>query len=165
MVDLTGLGLNNACMSTPITSGSLEVSGTMTFVAGGTFTDGTTTSGDIEFELAPPCLELSGTTTTCAMIANPIRSVGFTTLECVDNAMTMGCTCTGTMQQTGGMAFVSFDPAMSGMYTSSGNNLTMTAFGVNVEYSYCVAGSKLTMTPVTVNKTGTVEGPIVLTKQ
>jgi hypothetical protein len=53
---------------------------------------------------------------------------------------------------------------MSGTFTSAGNNLTMTAFGQNVEYSYCVAGNTLTMTPVTVNKTGTVEGPIVLTK-
>jgi hypothetical protein len=82
----------------------------------------------------------------------------------VDNTTTMGCTCSGTIQQTGGMAFVSFDPAMSGTFTSAGNNLTMTAFGQNVEYSYCVAGNTLTMTPVTVNKTGTVEGPIVLTK-
>jgi hypothetical protein len=142
-VDLTGLGLANDCMSTPLSSGSLAVSGTLTIVAGGTFMDATTT---------------------CAMIANPIKSVGFTTLTCVDNTTTMGCTCSGTIQQTGGMAFVSFDPAMSGTFTSAGNNLTMTAFGQNVEYSYCVAGNTLTMTPVTVNKTGTVEGPIVLTK-
>jgi hypothetical protein len=164
-VDLTGLGLNNACMSTPITSGSMTVSGTLTFVAGGTFMDNTTTTGEAEFELAPPCLELSGTRTTCEMIARPISSVGFTMLTCVDNATTMGCTCSATMMQSGGLAFISFDPAMSGTYTTANNTVTTSAFGMNVDYSYCVAGSTLTMTPTTVNKTGTVEGPIVLTKQ
>lgn len=164
-VDLTGLGLANDCMSTPLTSGSMDVTGTLAFVAGGTFTDNTTTTGEAVFELPPPCLELSGTTTTCEMIARPISSVGFSMLTCVDNAMTMGCTCSATIQQSGGLAFVSFDPAMSGTYTSMNSALTMSAFGMNVEYSYCVAGSTLTMTPATVNKTGTVEGPIVLQKQ
>ncbi len=163
-VDLSGLGLNNDCMSTPITSGSMQLTGTLTFVAGGTYMDGTTTAGEVAFDLAPPCLVLSGTRTTCEMIASPIRSVGFTTLTCTDNTTTMGCTCEGTFQQMGGLGFVSYDAAQSGTFTVTDNKVAISSFSMPAEYSFCVGGNTLTMNMESVAKTGTVDGPIVLTK-
>jgi hypothetical protein len=160
-VDMTGFGLS--CSSAPVT-GSLELSGTLTLNADGTYADNTTVTGESTLELPPSCLILSGTTTTCADISGPLGSIGYTTIVCVDNAATSGCTCEATVDQEGGLAFVSFDSATSGNYTSADNTLTITGFGDPVDYSYCVAGNTLTMSMVTVSKTGTVMNPIVLQK-
>jgi hypothetical protein len=162
--DLTGLGLDPDCMSGPVT-GSLQVSGTFTAVAGGTYMDNTSTTGETQFDLISECLELSGTRTTCDEIDGPLISLGFTALVCIDNAMTGGCSCTGTINQTGGLAFVSFDAATSGTYTTAGNTLVTTAFSNDTEYPYCVAANTLTMTLQSVARVGTVMGPIVLQKQ
>jgi hypothetical protein len=160
-VDMTGFGLT--CTSAPVT-GSLELSGTLTLNADGTYVDDTTVTGESTLELPPSCLILSGTTTTCADISGPLGSIGYTTIVCVDNAATGGCTCEATVDQTGGLAFVSFDAGTSGNYTVADNTLTITGFGDPVDYSYCVAGDTMTMNMVTVSKTGTVMSPIVLQK-
>jgi hypothetical protein len=163
-VDVTGLGLVVECMA-PV-MGSMTITGTLSFVAGGTYTDGTTTSSTSTFELGPQCLEISGTETTCEEISRPISSVGFSMVTCTPNPTTMGCTCTGTVQnQMGGFGFVSYDAATTGTFMTTGNEVSLSSFSAPAEYSYCVQGNTLTMTMESVARTGTVSGPIVLTKQ
>ena len=127
--------------------------------------DDTTTSGEEVLELPAGCLTVSGTTTTCDELGSPLRAMGFASATCIDNAATGGCTCTATVQQTGGMAVVSIDASTSGTFTTADNKLVTTAFQIDTEYSYCVSGNTLTMTPQGELKAGTVTGPIVLQKQ
>jgi hypothetical protein len=163
-VDMTSLGLG--CASAEITSGSLQVTGTWTADSCGMLTDTTKTTGEQQVELPPSCLMVSGTTTSCDQVGDPVRSVlGYASFDCVDNTETEGCTCSATFDQEGGIAFVSIDASADGTYTTADNTLTTTAFGNDTEYSYCVSGNTLTLTVQTVGKTGTVMGPIVLQKQ
>jgi len=164
MVDLTGLGLANNCTSAPVTSGSRVITGTVTFNGDGSYADATEMTGEQVYELPPPCLVLSGTTTTCADIAGPLRSVGFKTNVCVDNPATTGCTCTATVEQTGGLGLVSYNAAESGTYTTMNHALSMTSFGPDTEYTYCVSGSVLKLTLDSLSRTGPLVSPIVLQK-
>ncbi|HEX6277073.1 MAG TPA: hypothetical protein VFZ53_28725 [Polyangiaceae bacterium] len=159
MADLTLLGIG--CTMVPVT-GSLSVSGTWTGMAGGMYTDNTTTSGQAVLELPAICLEVSGFMAECdRLVFDPI---GLNSVVCVDNAATMGCTCTATINQMGGIGSISLDASTSGTYTTADNKVVMTALEVNTEYSYCVAGNTLTMNLTTPSKIGTIGGPIVLTK-
>jgi hypothetical protein len=160
--DLSGFGID--CTSAPV-MGSLQVTGTWTASSDGTYSDNTTTSGDAQLELPPECLRVSGTTTTCVKLAGSLQALGYTSLTCTDNSASGGCTCSATIQQTGGLALVSLDASPTGTYTTANNNLVTTGFGINTEYSYCVAANTMTMTLRTVGKAGTVTGPIVLQKQ
>lgn len=160
----TGLG----CTEAPAT-GAISVSGTWTATGDGMFTDKTTTTGEAFLELAPECLEISGFATTCDRIV--LDPLGLTSVVCVDNPATEGCTCTATINQSGGLGLVSIDSAFNspegstGMYTTADNALVTTVAGVDSEYSYCVGGNTLTMNITTPSKVGTLTGPIVLQKQ
>ena len=161
-IALAGLG----CTMAPAT-GSLLVSGTWTASAGGTYMDDTTTTGQVVHELAAACLMVSGFATTCDRVV--LDSIGLPSPEppaqqCVDNDATEGCTCTTTINQHGGLAQISISAPTSGTYTTSGNELVRTADGVDTEYSYCVAGNTLTVTPGTASAAPTM-GPIVFQKQ
>ncbi len=151
--DLTLAGLN--CAPAPIT-GSLQVTGTWTAKSDGTYADNTTTTGTEKFELAPACLSLSGTTTTCDGISGPLQGLGFASVNCSSAAATGGCTCTATVNQMGGAGFVSVLASASGNYEESGNTLTIDG---SSSYSYCVAGSQMTWTPKPTSPT--VTGTIV----
>ena len=76
------------------------------------------------------------------------------TVTCTD-AAGGGCTCSATVDQTGGIGVPSADPQTSGNYTATGN--VVTADGT-AKYSYCVAAPKMTWTPQTTNPstTGTI---------
>jgi hypothetical protein len=160
-VDMSGFGLG--CTMGQIT-GSLEVAGTWSATADGRFTDGTTTSGDAELVLAPECLNISGTVTTCDRLGGAFQALGFAQVDCVNAASGGGCTCDATVQQTGGLATVTLSPAASGSYASANNVLTTTTAGVETTYAYCVSGNRMTMTPQTVTKAGALTGTIVLVK-
>ena len=163
-VDMAGLGLG--CQSGEITSGSLQVTGTWTADTCGMISDNTRTTGEQEIELPPSCKMVSGFVTTCDRVSDPFGdTLGYASVTCVDNAETGGCTCSATIDQEGGIGFVSVDASASGMYTTADNTLTTTVFGTDTEYAYCVSGNTLTMNVQTVSKTGTVMGPLVLEKQ
>ena len=162
-VDMMGFGLD--CTTASVTSGSLQVAGTWIANTDGTYSDNTTTTGEQEIELPPGCLEVSGTTTTCDDLDGSLRSsLGYDTLTCVDNSETGGCTCSGTFDQDGGLAFVAPGAPVGGTYATADNSLVTTAFGDSIEYSYCASENMLVMILETVGKTGTVMGPIVLLK-
>jgi len=160
MVDMAATGL--ACPSAPVT-GSLEVSGTWTAEAGGTYTDATTTSGQLVIELPPACKMISGTTTTCDRVV--LGALGLDSLTCVDNTTTTGCTCTAAVDQAGRPALIAVEHPMSGTFTTAGNSVVMTGDGRTTEYSYCVSENTLTMKLATAGQVGTVTGNIVLQKQ
>ena len=153
-VDMTGFGLG--CSSASVT-GSLEVTGSWTANADGTFSDNTTTSGNETLELPPECLNVSGTTTTCSRVTSSIASIlGYASVDCVDSA-NGGCTCAATVDQTGGIGLVSVEASADGNYTTADNLITTDH---DLQYSYCVAASTLTMTPQSPSPkttTGTVE--------
>jgi hypothetical protein len=153
-VDVSLAGLDpRSCVNLTI-SGSLSVSGTWTANANGTYTDDTTTTGNAQLVLPAGCLAISGTTTTCERISAPLAALGLS-LNC-QNAAGGGCTCAGTVEQRGGIGWLTADPQTSGNYTTSGN--TITVDGVP-NYSYCVAGSTMTWTPATTS--WTTSGTIV----
>jgi hypothetical protein len=132
----------SSCKNVAVT-GSVTVSGTWTAKSDGTYTDGTTTTGTAQVQLPAGCLMISGTTTTCKMIGGPLAGVGFDSVTCTD-AAGGGCACSATINQTGSAGYLSPDPQKSGNYTTASN--TLTADGTT-NYSYCVSGGKLTVTP------------------
>ncbi|HVY25322.1 MAG TPA: arabinofuranosidase catalytic domain-containing protein [Polyangiaceae bacterium] len=141
------------CASAPV-SGDLQVSGTWTATSNGTYSDNTTTSGKVQLSLAPACLMLSGTTTSCDRLAGVLKdALGYASLVCTD-ATGGGCTCAATVQQNGGPGIVAFEPAKDGNYKVSDNVLTMAD---QKQYPYCVAGNRLTLTPQSPTVTGSIE--------
>jgi hypothetical protein len=160
-LDTTSFSLGDTCSAT--VTGALDVSGTWTANADGTYTDGTTVTGSETVEMTADCKELSGTATTCNRLTGPFEAGGYATVECVDNATTGGCTATTTIDQAGGIGVAPGYPLTEGNYTTAGNTLTIEA-GTQ-EYTYCVSGTTLTLTPVIAALTGTVTGSVVLQKQ
>jgi hypothetical protein len=54
-------------------------------------------------------------------------------------------------------------PSTSGNYTTAGTTLTITAG--EQEYEYCVSGTALSMTPLSVGRSGTLTGAVELQRQ
>lgn len=162
MADLVAFGIG--CSMAPA-SGKLEVTGNWTLGADGKISDNTSTTGQVVLEMAPMCLNISGTVSTCERLSAPLSSVGFSELTCADSTTTTGgCTCTGKIEQMGSMGLVSFNAAASGKYTAAGNKLSVTG-GDNPEYDYCIQGDILTATLKTKNNIGQVNGTVVFQKQ
>jgi hypothetical protein len=158
---MAGFGLG--CTTATVTSGTLSVSGTWTADGEGGFTDDTTTTGMEVMEMPPECLTVSGTVTTCDRVGGPVQSsLGYSMFECVDNADTGGCTCTGTIDQQGGMGQVSIFATQEGLYTAMDNTLGL---GDNGDFGYCAADGAMVLTYAAAPKIGTVTGSIVLQKQ
>jgi len=158
--DISGFGLG--CTSAPVT-GALEVAGTWTANADGTFTDETTTSGRSQIELPAECLNVSGTITTCDRLGGALQALGYATVTCTDAASGGGCTCLATADQAGGLAMLAVGAARNGRYAIA-NDVVTTSAGSSNEYAYCVSGDTLVMTPQTLGTTGTLTGTIVLVK-
>jgi len=143
------------CPSGQVT-GSLQVTGTLTLNANGTFTDATHTTGTAHVTLPPACLTLSGSPVTCDRLASQLSSGYYSAATCTDSAG--GCSCDATIDQMGSLGHSSGDALMVGNFTTSQNNLTVTQD--STAYGYCVAGNMLTIVP---NGTGPVTtGSIVL---
>ncbi|HET6145995.1 MAG TPA: arabinofuranosidase catalytic domain-containing protein [Polyangia bacterium] len=161
MTGALNLGLFGAgCAFAPVT-GSLKVTGTLTANADGTYSDDTTTTGDEQFTLAPSCLVISSAPVTCSGAAGLLKGLGYSSLTC-PQAAGGGCTCSGTIQQPGGLGLPSVAASTNGNYTISGNVVTISGDSGDVRYSYCVSGTTTTMTPQSANPT--ITGSIVLQK-
>ncbi len=158
-LDLAAIGAG--CASAVVT-GSLQVTGTLTLKSDGTYQDDTTTTGQEQFALAKSCLVISSTQTDCPGAASIIQSIGYQSLTCT-SAAGGGCTCMGTVHQTGGFGVLSLAPPTSNMYSTAGNVLTLSGDIGDVTYSYCASGgTTLTVTPS--NADPAVSGTIVLQK-
>jgi hypothetical protein len=141
--DLDGNSLYLGCPKIPVTTGSLETTGTWTAKAGGAYTDNTITTGSMTFALPPSCLVVSSTPVECSKIAGVFTAAGWATAECANDA-SGECKCSATANQTGGIGVVSPWASIDGTYTTSGNGFNTDD---SVDYSYCVSGNTLTMTP------------------
>ena len=148
-LDLTFAGLN--CPPAAVT-GSLQVTGTWTANADGTYQDNTTTTGTEKFSLAPSCLMLSGTTTTCDGIAGPLQGLGF-------SAVTLHVRRERRVhlhrhRPSGWRAWVA---VASGRREAeiTRRRVTRSRSTANSPYAYCVAGTKMTWTPQTTSPTTT----------
>lgn len=151
-LDVSLIGMS--CPSLPVT-GSLQVGGSWTAAADGSYLDGTVTTGSETFTLAPECLVISSTPTTCSGAASVIQALGYSSVVCNEKA-SGGCDCSATVEQPGGMGLVSYLAARDGWYTVAGSTLTTDV----APYSYCVSGNTLTLTPGAT--TPEVSGTIVL---
>jgi len=153
-LDLRYVGVG--CTTATVTGGSLDVNGTWTANPNGTYTDYTTTTGDVKFALAPECLNISGTQITCDRIGEPIGGVlGYESTSCT-STVGGGCTCAAIANQKGGLGTLSWDALTGGNYTTYGNDLTVSDGSVTEQYSYCVSGNQLTLTPRDTALTGSV---------
>jgi hypothetical protein len=167
-VDLSNYGLG--CVSAPV-MGSLRVSGSWTANADGTYSDNTTTQGNVQIDFGCDCRGGAGTCTTCPRFGALLTSPGYAAVTCADATGSdaeicecgPGCTCTATIDQAGGIGVAPMYPSATGTYTTSGTVLTMTAG--EQEYSYCVSGDTLTLTPQSTPTTGTLTGTVVLQRQ
>jgi len=131
------------CAPRPVT-GSLQVSGTFTARANGTYQDDTVTTGQAQFGLDESCLVVSSTPVDCAGAAGFIKILGFDKLTCT--AAGKGCNCSGTVNQKGSFGALAITPSTDGNYATANNVLTLTDVN-DVKYRYCVAGTKLTASP------------------
>jgi hypothetical protein len=130
------------CPTVPVT-GSLQVTGTWTAKSDGTYTDATTTTGSFTCPLAPDCLSVSSVDIECSKMGNAFTAVGWKTATCSTNTSGQ-CNCSVTADQSGGIGVISPWKSDSGTYTTSGSGLNTDDY---VDYSYCVSGNTLTLTP------------------
>jgi non-reducing end alpha-L-arabinofuranosidase len=156
----TGLGCDTAKVT-----GSVKVTGSFVATADNKkFKDNTATKGDVVVTLDHQCLWMSGTWTQCDLISVAIEGLGFKNVKCAD-AADGGCNCPAQIDNAGQMGLIVADPQVDGDYTTSGNTLNVGQNGLTgaeLEYSYCVASNKLTLTPKTASPPMT--GTIVLQK-
>ncbi|HKO53243.1 MAG TPA: arabinofuranosidase catalytic domain-containing protein [Polyangiaceae bacterium] len=148
----------NACKD-PTISGTLKVSGTFSAIASGTFTDATTTTGNLTIQLPAGCLQLSGTTVNCKGINAPLAGgMGFESSDC-QPAASGGCTCAVVVNHKGSMGLITADVQENGNYKTEGNNLTLAVALADAPYSYCAAGGKISVTPLSTEypTSGTIE--------
>ncbi len=142
-IDLSLVG--TGCATAPVT-GSLQVSGTWTANADGTYADDTVTTGQEHITLAPACLEISSTPVDCNGAASVLMSLGYATFSCT-KASDGGCDCNATVNQTGGMGVVSVSAPTNGGYEASSSGLTISGGLSDLSASFCVSGSTLTYSP------------------
>jgi len=126
-------------------TGSLQVTGTVTFNANGTFTDATHTTGSEHVTLPQACLTLSGSPVTCDRLADVMTSSGYYTAVTCTSASAGGCSCEATVDQMGSFGHGTTEGQTEGNFTTDGNNLTITQD--STEYGYCVAGNMLSFVP------------------
>ena len=138
------------CSSAQVT-GSLQVSGTWSANADGTYTDNTTTSGNEQIELVAACLSFSGTTITCDQVSGAVQAMGYASVSCTA-AAGGGCSCSATVEHPGALGLVSSDPSTSGNFTTASNVITIDSTNA---YAHCVSGHKMTWTPQTQSPTTT----------
>jgi hypothetical protein len=137
-VSLASLG----CRTVPVT-GALQVSGTWIAKANGTYQDNTRTTGSMTFPLDAACLSISSVLVECSKVSSIFMVLGWATSTCAIGASGK-CYCSTTANQSGGIGVISPWASTSGTYRASGGGLTIDD---NADYSYCVSGDTLSMTP------------------
>lgn len=160
-VNLLGFGLG--CPSGPIASSTMEVSGTWVVDESGRIEDRTTTRGTQEFHVPQSCLDVA-VLVTCDRLWRPFSALGYETIACVDDAERGGCNCSGTFNQKGGLAAVSFYPLEMRSYSVSDTRLTVSNPEEETTYDYCATTDTLILAP-TPSAVGTVRGSVVLLRE
>jgi hypothetical protein len=87
MADISNFGLG--CKEVAA-KGELTVTGNWTLSADGSISDNTTTTGTVNFEVQPECLNISGTVTKCDRLPAQLEGLGLKESVCVDSKITTG---------------------------------------------------------------------------
>jgi hypothetical protein len=145
------------CPSGQVT-GPLDVTGSVTFNADGTFTDNTTTTGMHQVTLPVDCLTLSGAPVTCERLADVMSGGYYKTVTCMP-AAAGGCACNATVNQQGSLGKSVSEAQKEGNFTTAGGVLSITQD--DTKYGYCVMDQKLSITPQTMGGL-TTTGSILL---
>lgn len=135
-VSITSLG----CLTVPV-AGMLEVSGSFSVAADGTYVDSTQTTGAVEFPVAQSCLTVSSVVVECADLGTLFEAMGWATAQCADVAG--ACTCNLTADQSAGLGAVVLFTEPEGTLKTGADTFTM----ATEVYSYCAEGDVLTVTP------------------
>jgi hypothetical protein len=149
-------GISLGCLTASVT-GTIQVSGSWTANADGTYTDQTTTTGEETLGLVAKCLQVSGTTTDCESLSGTIQVLGYQKATCVA-AAGGGCSCVGTINQKGGIGLPASDPLTSGNYKLNGNLITTGQNSLTQEalqFSYCASNGKMSWVPKVASPTVT----------
>jgi len=182
-VDLSTL-VGVSCTSGAVSvSGDAEVLGTLTATSEGRFTDATHTNGNLSLRLPDSCLMVGSDKVYCDNLGGLIQGAGFLKVMCIDpfyDATSiyyggretdpdgnrpwsgLGCTCSASINYSGGLGAVSSSPPVNSTYTVSNNEITLSGDGVEYVYPYCVQGNQLTLSPP--NTFGSVVGSVVFDK-
>lgn len=153
-VDAVQMMGSMGCPGITSSDASVDMTGTVTYEAGGTFRSNVTLNVSVTVSVPASCLMQQGTTLTCAQLQDGLEgsSTTFASISCTGSS---GCSCVaqlGRQQQ-----------ASSGTYTTSGSTLTQSAAGNDPERNaYCVNGNTLTLSP---DPSSGTAGTITLTKQ
>ena len=134
------------CESTPITDGALTAGGTLTFLDDGTYTDTTRWTGEIHFDLGYDCEpgeNLGRQDTLCQRMADFLTNVGlyaqgleYSSVRCEsDPTGELMCSCT---------AAVDHQNDAIGTYELEEGRIATVQGG---EYSYCIEGDVMALTP------------------
>lgn len=155
-LDLTSIGI--ACDDASA-SGSLKVTGTWIAKSDRTYTDNTTTTGELQISLPSSCLAISGTKTDCEGAARVItNSFGYESVVC-ETVASGGCTCVAKVNQPGTVGFLTPSASPSGTYATANNEVVL---DYSIKYSYCVSGDAMSWTPKEANPI--VNGTVVFQK-
>jgi hypothetical protein len=115
-LDLPTAGLDpRSCTSAPLT-GTLSVSGSITYKADATYEDHTVTTGSAHVDLAAGCLLISGTKIDCKGAATALEAAGLRPATCTVAPTGGGCSCDGMVNQMGGIGLPTPIPGTSGNY-------------------------------------------------
>jgi len=152
MVDTT------SCPGATASGSNLNIHGTITYNADGTYSSSDTFSGSVSVHLPASCLTVNGVTVTCDQLnqefaSNPMPGVTFT---CSGSS---GCTCLETVSGE--------SSSETGTYSVASGVVTDTAMdGTVSQTDYCVHGTTMTQSPhAGSSMMGAVEsGTITLTK-
>jgi hypothetical protein len=136
-IGMVGLG----CRTVPVT-GSVQVTGAWTAKSDGTYIDATTTKGSMTFPLAPACISAFSTTVRCSDVGAVFSLMGWTDTMCSQTGDQ--CFCKAQTTLVGALGLPSPFASDTGDYTISNGELRVDEEN---QYLYCVAGSKLTLTP------------------
>jgi hypothetical protein len=138
--------------------GELKVTGSWT-ATNGKYVDNTTTTGSVSFNLAKDCLTISHVPVTCTETELIFKPLGWTDPKCPEDGKG-GCNCTLKTTQAGGIGIISNWKETKGDYTTKDGVLNID--DTTVEYGYCVASNKLTLSPT--QEVLPLKGTIVLEK-
>jgi hypothetical protein len=138
--------LKGFCSQASFDASGLDLEGTISFKADGTYTASTTLSGSVAEILPKSCLTVRGVTLTCAQLNQVLRSAQVSgtaqaptpSFTCSD-ASGGGCACRTAVEQQ--------NTTSSGRYGTSGTVLTQTRGATIDQSDYCLDGSGLHLAP------------------
>jgi hypothetical protein len=154
--------MNTSCPQAQVDASGLKETGTITFNADMTYTSSATLSGAIKETFPSSCLMSQGVTVTCAQLNSELQTLvqaansPFSSASCAQASS--GCACS--------FQFSSQTSTQSGTYSTSGSTITnMPSGGTASSDTYCVQGSTLTLSSMSMSGMSGATGEVVLIKQ